>query len=167
MKNRKGFTLIEIMIVVAIIGILALVLVPKIGGMKNQAKLAGMDTNSRVAQAVVQRVINDFSATQLNELDAALLARLPGDTVNPFTDATGPLAYSEVTDATPTSAAFATGYVNAGAHEDLTGVDFAAQAANLKGVIVLSSYADGSQVKVDLLPFDDNGAPMKVVTITK
>ena len=40
-KNRKGFTLIELMMVIAVIGILAVVLIPKISGVKDSANLAG------------------------------------------------------------------------------------------------------------------------------
>lgn len=43
--NKKGFTLIELMIVLAIIAILAIVLVPKAGQMKSQAKAVGITTN--------------------------------------------------------------------------------------------------------------------------
>lgn len=55
-KRRKdeGFTLIELMIVIAVIGILAIVLVPKVGTIKTQSKTAGIDANIRMVEGYVQ-----------------------------------------------------------------------------------------------------------------
>ncbi|WP_436513130.1 type II secretion system protein [Clostridium thermobutyricum] len=51
-KKKKGFTLIEMVAVVAIIGILAAILVPKITGYINEAKkTAVIDQARKVAQA--------------------------------------------------------------------------------------------------------------------
>lgn len=51
-KKKKGFTLIEMVAVVAIIGILAAILVPKITGYLNEAKkTAVIDQARKVAQA--------------------------------------------------------------------------------------------------------------------
>jgi len=58
--NKKGFTLIEIMLVVAIIGILAAMLVPRLTGRTRQAK-------SAVARADVD--VNLALALDLYELD--------------------------------------------------------------------------------------------------
>ena len=70
-KRRKdeGFTLIELMIVIAVIGILAVVLVPRVGGIKTAAKSAGIDTNIRAVQAFVQSRVSYWS-TQ-DDYDAA------------------------------------------------------------------------------------------------
>lgn len=38
MKNRKGFTLIELIVVIAILGILAAILIPQFGGFQDKAR---------------------------------------------------------------------------------------------------------------------------------
>ena len=47
MLYRKGFTLIELMVVVVIIGLLATIAVPKLAGSKDKAKLASVKTDLR------------------------------------------------------------------------------------------------------------------------
>lgn len=65
LKRRKedGFTLIELMIVIAVIGILAVVLVPKVGTIKTQAKGAGIDTNVRMVQGYLQSKASNWAST--------------------------------------------------------------------------------------------------------
>ncbi|MGI6450041.1 MAG: competence type IV pilus major pilin ComGC [Desulfitobacteriia bacterium] len=59
--NNTGFTLIELMIVIAIIGILSMVLVPKVSAIKTQAKEAGLDTNVRMIRAYAESKIELWS----------------------------------------------------------------------------------------------------------
>ena len=53
--NKKGFTLIELMIVLAIIAILAVVLVPKAGQMKDSARNAGVTTNVNAVRGALKQ----------------------------------------------------------------------------------------------------------------
>ena len=59
-KNKKGFTIIEIMVVIALIGILATVLVPKFVGVKDKAKDMGMLANAKMVEAFVASEIDNW-----------------------------------------------------------------------------------------------------------
>lgn len=50
MKNKKGFTLIELIVVIAILGILALFLVPSFMGYARDAKVQVMKANVKTGQ---------------------------------------------------------------------------------------------------------------------
>ena len=50
MKNKKGFTLIELIVVIAILGILALFLVPSFMGYSRDAKIQVMKANVRAGK---------------------------------------------------------------------------------------------------------------------
>ena len=58
--NKKAFTLIELLIVIAIIGILFVVLVSSVGGMIDKAKISGVQTDFRSYQYAVEQVAREF-----------------------------------------------------------------------------------------------------------
>ena len=92
-KRRKdeGFTLIELMIVIAVIGILAVVLVPRIGGVKTQARMAGVDVNIRTVQAYVESRIETWSLDTTTFDQDGVAAEIEGaltDMVNPIDNTT-------------------------------------------------------------------------------
>ena len=74
-QNKKGFSLIELMIVVAIIGILAAIAIPQLAGFRARATRAGMLSDVRAAFSVA---IARHSDTQTHVGLGAPAA--PGDT---------------------------------------------------------------------------------------
>ena len=72
-KKRKGFTLIELVIVVAIIGILALMVIPQFNEVTDDAKTATFDNNCQVvvsAWAMYQAGNQGKEPTTGTDLDA-------------------------------------------------------------------------------------------------
>lgn len=59
-KNKKGFTLIELIVVVAILAILAAIAVPQFIGLQNTAKQAVAKANA----STVASTVNVFNASQ-------------------------------------------------------------------------------------------------------
>ncbi|MDO0822873.1 type II secretion system protein [Desulfosporosinus nitroreducens] len=92
-KRRKdnGFTLIELMIVIAVIGILAVVLVPKFGSIKASAKDTGVTTNFRSVAASVHAVKLSNDVDDSSDVTEAVIDQLEKDfsdnnvLVNPYT----------------------------------------------------------------------------------
>ncbi len=82
-KKRKGFMLIELIIVIAIVGILAAVAVPNLVGMTNEAKVAKIqaDLSTIGTAAEVYYVKNGKYPASLSDLvgdnDNAYLKNLP------------------------------------------------------------------------------------------
>lgn len=68
-KKKKGFTLVELIIVIAIIAILATIAIPKFGQIRNDANSKTDIANAKsVATAVANAVANGATAT--NAVDA-------------------------------------------------------------------------------------------------
>ncbi len=65
LEKKKGFTLIELMIVLAVIAILAVVLIPKSQIFKNNSKNAGVITNVNTVRGYLEtKITNNGGASQ-------------------------------------------------------------------------------------------------------
>ena len=71
MKNKKGFTLIELIVVIAILGILAAVLVPSIGNYVTKANDSAAAGDAKAAQQAAQRLATDIDYGNVTCADVA------------------------------------------------------------------------------------------------
>ncbi len=168
--NQKGFTLIEMMMVIAVIGILAAVLIPKIQGVKDNSKLAGVDANARQVQAyvtgLIQRYQNATSGTASAQQTAfANSVVAAADSLeNPFTNNTG--AVIAVAGAMNTTKAVTVGnsasVTAPTADEDNAGMIYVSYTQTGSG----TTAAPYKINKVTITPYDNLGAPMAAIEVT-
>jgi prepilin-type N-terminal cleavage/methylation domain-containing protein len=86
----KGFTLIELMIVVVIIGILAAIAIPNFIAMQNRAKEGSTKANMHTLQLAAEDYGVTYDGVYATTIDATRIAdRLPANFKNPFDGTSG------------------------------------------------------------------------------
>src|SRR5438128_9750612 len=89
-RSQKGFTLIELMIVVVIIGILAAIAIPNFIAMQNRAKEGSTKANMHTLQLASEDYGVQNDGVYAGTMDATHIANLlPSTFKNPFDATTG------------------------------------------------------------------------------
>jgi prepilin-type N-terminal cleavage/methylation domain-containing protein len=175
---NKGFTLLEIMLVIGIIVILSSVLIPKSGLFKGMARDAGVEANLHTVEALVTQMIYDWDssggyqyaensegADNLEE-DGLKKQINPGgtqsesDLENPVTKAKGMAAATASGKVTSFSGG-AVAYVDGGSGSN----EWPDELADLRGAVGVSAFIEGGKLKVKLVGYDSNGVKFHNETI--
>jgi len=150
LRKEKGFTLIELMIVVVIIGILAAIAIPNFMGMTNRAKVAQVKSTMHTTQVTIE----DF-ATRNNGIYPANAAAVTVD---------GALTFADLLPGAGMPNNPFTGLATVLTWGAVLGTDPPAGAANA-GALALNVEALGGGVidAYDILGNDDTGVVLSLV----
>ena len=109
MKNKKSFTLIELLIVMLIIGIIAVVAIPLYINLKRQAAIAQENYTISSLQIALRNAYLQYKITNPNATEDEVWHYVMG-IKNPFTLLTNPPPNREISDMFPGSDGVTWGY---------------------------------------------------------
>ncbi len=163
-RNVLGFTLVELMIVIAVIALLILVLAPRIGTIKNKSREAGIRTNMVMLEGMIQTIIDDYGTTDtdVDNFELRLAADIDSVTIanqklrNPVSGGTDAVDTDASSVVATTVAAYSTGDDT----DNGTAIDaeWTATLANSAGSIAFCAYENTvtGKLNVRLIPYGAN-----------
>jgi len=85
LQNKKGFTLIELIVVIAIIGILALIAIPRLAGLQENANKKAVLANLKMLDNAIETYASDANVAVNTVVTADLATLVPNWPAGPKT----------------------------------------------------------------------------------